>query len=298
MLEADEEIREIKKEIIESRGLIIKTNNLTNALSADIKSIAKRQGGYERRLTLNSAMAYFLFAAITFGGLKLASDARINEIEATKDSVQREVRELRREVAEQARVVEQRERAAQKAATFYELVRLQKRAEVVEGYQALRRERLTDAEAAFFRDIVDRFRGEMSVAAFQSGLDLERTGRFAEAAESFEESVRLRDDASHILQVKFHLAGCYRRLNRHREAIVLLNQILERNPDRDMGDDVYWLLSIVHEELVQWDDARNALRTLMRRYPTSQLVPDSRARISELLIRQRDARAQLAAPRR
>jgi TolA-binding protein len=31
---------------------VIKTNNLTNALSADIKSIAKRQQGYERRLEL------------------------------------------------------------------------------------------------------------------------------------------------------------------------------------------------------------------------------------------------------
>lgn len=298
MLEADEEIREIKKEIIESRGLIIKTNNLTNALSADIKSIAKRQSGYERRLTLNSAMAYFLFAALTFGGLKFASDARINEIEATKDSIQRELRELRREVAEQARVVEQRERAEQRAASFYELVRQQKRAEVVDGYQQVRRERLTEAEAAFFRDTVDRFRGEMSVSAFQAGLDLERTGRFAEAAESFEESVRLRDDASHIPQVKFHLAGCYRRLNRHREAIVLLNQILERNPERELGDDVWWLLSMIYEELAQWDESRNALRQLMRRYPTSQLVPDARARISELVVRQRDARAQLNPTRR
>ena len=41
MREADEEIREIKKEIIESRGLTIKTNNLVNALGADIKSIVK-----------------------------------------------------------------------------------------------------------------------------------------------------------------------------------------------------------------------------------------------------------------
>jgi len=40
--EFDEELRELKREIIETRGLIIKTNNLTNALSADLKSIAKR----------------------------------------------------------------------------------------------------------------------------------------------------------------------------------------------------------------------------------------------------------------
>ena len=59
--EFDEELRELKREIIETRGLIIKTNNLTNALSADLKSIAKRQQGYERRLVWNSATAYIVF---------------------------------------------------------------------------------------------------------------------------------------------------------------------------------------------------------------------------------------------
>ena len=50
--EVDEELREIKREIIESRGLVIKTNNLTNALSADIKSIAKR---FEREVDIVTA---------------------------------------------------------------------------------------------------------------------------------------------------------------------------------------------------------------------------------------------------
>ncbi|HEX4355561.1 MAG TPA: hypothetical protein VHZ95_21695, partial [Polyangiales bacterium] len=68
MRDADDEIREIKTEIIESRGLIIKTNNLTNSLAADIKSIAKRQAGYEQRFNLNSAVAYALFAILSFVG--------------------------------------------------------------------------------------------------------------------------------------------------------------------------------------------------------------------------------------
>jgi len=34
----DDELREIKREIVESRGLVIKTNNLTNSLAADIKA--------------------------------------------------------------------------------------------------------------------------------------------------------------------------------------------------------------------------------------------------------------------
>ena len=55
MDDSDNELREIKREIVESRGLIIKTNNLTNALAADLKSIGKRQLGYERRAFWNSA---------------------------------------------------------------------------------------------------------------------------------------------------------------------------------------------------------------------------------------------------
>ena len=66
MEDFDDELREIKREIIESRGLIIKTNNLTNALAADIKSIAKRQHGYERRLMWNSATAYIVFVIVVF----------------------------------------------------------------------------------------------------------------------------------------------------------------------------------------------------------------------------------------
>ena len=64
--EFDEELRELKREIIETRGLIIKTNNLTNALSADLKSIAKRQQGYERKLIWNSATAYVVFVVVVF----------------------------------------------------------------------------------------------------------------------------------------------------------------------------------------------------------------------------------------
>src|SRR5947208_5007203 len=76
--EVDEELREIKREIIESRGLVIKTNNLTNALSADIRSIAKRQQTYERRITRSSATSYVVFVLVVFAALKLAMDARIH----------------------------------------------------------------------------------------------------------------------------------------------------------------------------------------------------------------------------
>src|ERR1044071_8832362 len=142
MRDTDDEIREIKTEIIESRGLIIKTNNLTNSLAADLKSIAKRQAGYERRFTWNSAVAYALFATLSFVGLKLWSDVRINEIDSEKEEATRQTRELRRDLEEETRRAEKRQQAEAKAAAYYDLIRKKDFSRVVEGYDDIRQELL------------------------------------------------------------------------------------------------------------------------------------------------------------
>jgi TolA-binding protein len=285
MRDADEEIREIKREIIESRGLVIKTNNLTNALAADIKSIAKRQAGYERRFNWNSAVAYALFATLSFVGLKLWSDVRLREIEGETKSLERELRELRRDLSEETARAEARERAEAKAAQFYDLVRLQKRAEAVERFEAIRHEPLSRAEAAFFADVVERFRLELSVQAYQNGLDLARTGRYAEAADQFQEAIRLKEEAGHIPAVKYNLARTLARLGRTGEAMVLAQAVIDQNVDRELQDDGAWLLAECAESLGNLDDARNALRMIMRRWPRSQIATDARRHLGELNLR-------------
>lgn len=287
MREADEEIREIKKEIIESRGLIIKTNNLVNALGADIKSIAKRQAGYERRFNLNSWVAYVLFAALSFTGLKLMSDARIREIQSEMTGLSREVRELQRDLAEETRRNEQRARAEVKAGRFYDLVRQQRRQEVVDGYLAMSQENLSRAESAFFRDIYDQFRLDLSVAAYQTGLSLIRAGRFAEAADKLQESMRLRDDAAHMPAVKYNLAIALRSLGRQSEAIVYARQVVEQNMDRELQDDAMWLVSECAEELDDYDTAIDSLRTPLRRWPCSSYAQAVRPRLRDLMVQQR-----------
>jgi tetratricopeptide (TPR) repeat protein len=239
MRDPDDEIREIRTEIIESRGLIIKTNNLTNSLAADIKSIAKRQASYERRFTVNSAVAYALFALLSFVGLKLWSDVRVREIESEKEELSRQVTDLRRDLEEETRRAEKREQAESRAAQYYTLIRNKELTRVVEGYEEIRGEQLSKAEAELFRDTEVKFRLQLSVDAYHTGLSLMRTGRYAEAAESFQEAIRLQEDAA-------------------------------------------LLLSQCAESLGNIDDARNALRLLLRRWPRSALVTDARKHLADL----------------
>lgn len=285
MRDTDDEIREIKTEIIESRGLIIKTNNLTNSLAADIKSIARRQAGYERRFTLNSAVAYVLFATLSFVGLKLWSDVRINEIGSEKDELGQKVQELRRDLEEETRRAEKREQAEAKAAAYYDLVRKKDYARVVEGYDQIQNEQLSKVEAEVFRDTEERFRLQLSINAYQTGLGLMRTGRYAEAAESFQDAMRLKEEASHVPAVKLDLARAFWHLGRAGEATILAQEVIDQNVDKELQDDATWLLSQCAEDLGNIDDARNALRTLLRRWPRSALVPDARKRLSDLNLK-------------
>ncbi len=282
MRDPDDEIREIRTEIIESRGLIIKTNNLTNSLAADIKSIAKRQASYERRFTWNSAVAYALFALLSFVGLKLWSDVRVREIESEKDELTRQVGDLRRDLEEETRRAEKREQAEAKAAAYYTLIRNKELTRVVEGYEEISKEQLSKAESELFRDTEAKFRVHISVDAYQTGVGLMRTGRYAEAAESFQEAIRLQEDAAHIPGVKLNLAQALLQLGRAGEAQLLAQELVEQNIDKELQDDAALLLSQCAEKLGNIDDARNALRLLLRRWPRSALSPDARKHLSDL----------------
>src|SRR4030095_12247524 len=96
----DEELREIKREIVESRGLVIKTNNLTNALAADLKSISKRQLAFERRAFWNSATAYGLFVLVVVGVVKVAWDARIDSVQSETKGARDKLAKLEGEIRE------------------------------------------------------------------------------------------------------------------------------------------------------------------------------------------------------
>lgn len=285
MRDNDEEIREIKKEIIESRGLIIKTSNLVNSLSADIKVIAKKQESYERRFFFNSGVAYILVAGLSFAGLKLASDARISEVETQKAALEAQLEDLKGDMAEESRRAEARARAELEAGRYYELIRAGKRELVVEGYEEINKLDLSRAERAAFRDTVDRFRAELAQAAYNAGVTSLRAGRFHDAVGKFEESLALKDEAAYVPELKYQMAEALRRMGRHSEAIVFARAVIDQNDDRELHDDAYFLLSLAAEEGGDLETARDALRTLTRRFPRSPFIRDARQKLRDLRLR-------------
>ncbi len=285
MEDFDDELREIKREIIESRGLIIKTNNLTNALAADIKSIAKRQQGYERRLVWNSATAYIVFVIVVFVALKLAWDARVDAVRAETEQTRAKATRLEAELRDVVQREEERTRVDSKAAAMYEMIRQEKKADLIQTFEGLDKDLLSKTELRMFTDAVEQARNDLSIEAYQTGLEHGRTGRWHDAQQSFADSLKYKNNAAHSPAALYHQADALRRLGRQREAVPILMSLSEASADKEYLDDATYLLSQCHVDIQAWNDAKTSMRSFLRRFPSSPFANDIRLQLAELNLK-------------
>ncbi len=282
MRDQEDIVEEIKKEIIESRGLVIKISNLTNSLASDIKVIAKRQAGYEQRFHWNSAVAYVLFALLSFAGLKLASDARIAEMESEKKQLKAINEQLQKDLGQERQRMLRREQTEERAMQFYQLIRQQKKQEVVDGFANLKQVPLSKVEAEVFRESVERFKVDLSWSTYQEGLELVRAGRFAEATDVLTRAISYADRASHIPATKYQLAYALSRLDRCPDSVARLREVLDQSIDRDVHEVATRLLAKCTATLGNVSEARNILKSFLRKWPKSDQATQVRQELSDL----------------
>lgn len=282
MREHDEELGEIKREIIESRGLVIKTNNMTSALAADLKAIAKRQLSYERKISWNSATAYVVFVIVVFAALKLAWDARVDQITAKTADQATENEKLRKDAKDAKQHEEDRDRAEMKAVQFYDLVKQGRKSDIVEGFDTLKKEKLSRAEQRFFADAVDTAKLELSTQYYIQGLDKARLQRWQEAASALEEALRLKEDASSSPLVRLAQADAYRHLGRQKDAIPILEKLATNSVNKDVQDDALYLLAFCQSDVQAWNDAKESWRTLLHKFPDSHYSAEGKMYLAQL----------------
>jgi TolA-binding protein len=278
------ELEQVKREIVESRALTIKTNNLVNALAADLKSISKRQQGSERRVLMTSATGYVVTIAIILVFVKLAWDIRIETVRGENREARDELEQLQKEQKLALGREEARTSASRQAAEFYRLVIQNKRREIIDGYAAVSKLELSPTERAVFEGAVERAKNELSLIAYQTGVDHIRMARWHEAQQALRESLQYKSDAAHSPQANYQLSRALIALGLHREAIPLLMQLSESSADKEVMDEATLTLAHAQLEIQAWNDAKSTLRTFIRRFPSSAHINEAKGKLAEVSL--------------
>ncbi len=286
VMDSSSDLKEIKKEIIEARGLIIKSNNLTNSLSAEVRSIAKRQTTYERHIYWNSIAAYIIFVVLLFlAGYffyyqrQSALEGAVAKERVRADKAEAELKDLKKATERTTAKTE-----PQDLASLYDLIHDGKRQEAIDAFEKINPASLTALELKLLKDAVEGFRLDLSMQHYAKALDLMRTKKYAESVEEFRTSLQYKSDAGHAADAKIQMAEALRLQGKPREAIAVLQRLLEEHLDRELSDDAYWYLAAAYEDAHLKDEARSVLRALLRQYPDSQYFRSARIRQAELQL--------------
>jgi len=128
-------------------------------------------------------------------------------------------------------------------------------------------------------------RRELSRLSYQTGIEHARAGRYHEATQSLREAIDLEHDAPHTAQATFELARAYRALDQQKSAIFILMKLSEAAVTVDVLDEATLLLADCQTDIELFNDAKETLRTFLRRFPDSNLRNDARTRLSKLNLK-------------
>lgn len=91
---SDKALEEIRRDVIEGRNLVIKTDNQLKTLHAELKLVGKRQEDFQRRQWISSAVAYAVFAGLCVAGALAVSNARTASAGADRERLEKQVKDL------------------------------------------------------------------------------------------------------------------------------------------------------------------------------------------------------------
>jgi TolA-binding protein len=215
---------------------------------------------------------------------KVAIDAQVESVRAQGQGTRDKLVELEKDLESMQSRDEARSRASRQAAEYYDIVQKNKRREIVSKFPEVAKLPLTKTERALFEQEAKRAKNELSLIAYQDGLEHIRTGRWHEAEQALRDSLAFESGASHSPQASYQLSKALRSLGKQREAIPLLMKLSEASADKEVMDEATLLLAQAQEDIQAWNDAKNTLRSFIRRFPRSPHAHEARMKLAEIQL--------------
>jgi tetratricopeptide (TPR) repeat protein len=272
----------LRKEVIEARNLIIKTDNLLKNLHAELKQMGRKHEEQEKRHWMTSVTAYIAFAVIAAAGAIAYARA---EVRTARDEAQtNESRAIAlQKDAEKIKSAEQvRRETSEKAVRVYELLGSEREGPGLNQAmsQALHLDR-GQLSALELRALDDRAAGmkvKLAEAALNAGNSAFRRQDWKATSEQLGRYVELQPKVEDG-QIWYHLGSARIQTKEYQGAIAPLENFIKSTGGTKTAQYAGMLLGQAYEEVGNNQKAREAYERAERLYPGSDFAPMIRNRL-------------------
>ena len=275
----------LRKEVIEARNLIIKTDNLLKNLHAELKQMGRKHDEQEKRHWMTSVTAYIAFVILAAVGAIAYTRA---EVRTARDEAQaNEARALAlQKDAEKIKSADQaRHDASEKALRVYELLGSEKEGPALNQAmnQAIHldRSQISPLEGRAIDDRTAGMKQKMADSALQAGQGAFRRQDWKATSEQLGRYVELQPKVDDP-QVWYHLGSARIQTKEFQGAIVPLENFLKSAGGTKTAQYAGLLLGQSYEETGQPAKAAAAYERAEKLYPGSDFAPMIRNRLRKL----------------
>lgn len=280
--EMHDALRRVRSELIESRNLTIKTDNLIKNLSADVRLIGKRQETYEKRYVFNSVVAYILFSVLIFAGLYLAFQAQVARERDAVMAAQVRINDLQTRVQDLEGELERRREAEEEAYNLYRLVEESKQDELIERFPAVRGKLVNRAEVELMQREVDRINSELARSAFDAGLRAFKRRTFERARNAFMKSAGHVEKTFYSPELEYKLGISLYQLKDLNGAVEHLRKALTFEQSKDASNEIMHHLALALDSLGRLGEARLVYEEYIKRFAFDERALDAQKRVMQL----------------
>ncbi|MBX7115303.1 MAG: hypothetical protein K1X64_13320 [Myxococcaceae bacterium] len=281
--ELERSLDEIRREVIEARNLVIKTDNQVKNLQADVKLVGKRQEEGQRKQWMSSAVAYALFVGLCIAGTLMITNARTAAAAQEKARLEKQVADLNDatdKIKTEAATLAAQEKAAMDA---YRMMSSGTGTDRLKGVDALAKvdtSKLTPFMKTVLTDRAATLKKELGATALEKGRTAFRRQEFATAVEELNRFMALSPIEEEAVEASWYLGDSLVQLKKYELAIPYLTRFIQGDRRAKVRDFAMALLIQAYDMTGQRDKALETARDAAATYPASDFAPQFRGRMS------------------
>jgi TolA-binding protein len=281
-MSVEDDIQEIKKEIIQSHNLIIKTDNLVSNLSGELRQIQKKQESYERKYWINSIWAYIIIATLCFVGVYVGFEAKVDAERRVKARLEEDLTKSQAEVEDLQKKLAVRAQQEKAAEHLLRLKRDNRLDEALKVAQDLDTNRLSPVLGRLVTRETEDLRQFIGQQSLEAGKTLFGRGYLKRSEREFDKVIGIKPPNEILADAHYQRANLMLKLNKNAKAAEDFLMAVDTDPKASFAANSLFMAAGSLETSGDVPRALEAYQRLLKEFPDSRYISQARRRIMRL----------------